>query len=98
MLLELQILIHYGEQSCVNKLQLLVPYITYPIVEDIANHLGHNVNIHKKIYRPSTARELPTVAKILLKALGEAEEETENDNSCNCDQLQEKPCSDKSGV
>lgn len=45
-----------------------------PLVEDMANHLGHHVDIHKNIYRQSIGRELPVVTNILLKALGENQE------------------------
>lgn len=53
--------------------------LSEPLVEDVANHLGHHVDIHKKIYRQSTAREVPTVVKILLRALGEDENEIDYD-------------------
>lgn len=49
-----------------------------PLVEDVANHLGHHIDIHKKIYRQSTAREVPSIVQILLRALGDVEEDVEN--------------------
>ncbi|KAG5864757.1 hypothetical protein JTB14_020181 [Gonioctena quinquepunctata] len=45
-----------------------------PLVEDMANHLGHHIDIHKKSYRQSIGRELPVITNILLKALGEYDE------------------------
>ncbi|KAB0805140.1 hypothetical protein PPYR_02110 [Photinus pyralis] len=53
-----------------------------PLVEDMANHLGHHIDIHKKIYRQSIGREVPNIVNILLKTLGEGEveEDTEEDS------------------
>ncbi|KAK9876332.1 hypothetical protein WA026_012632 [Henosepilachna vigintioctopunctata] len=41
-----------------------------PLIEDIANHLGHKIDIHKAIYRQSVGSEVPEIANILLKVLG----------------------------
>ncbi|KAG5890691.1 hypothetical protein JTB14_011657 [Gonioctena quinquepunctata] len=42
-----------------------------PLVEDMANHLGHHIDIHNFFYRQSFERELPVETNISLKALGE---------------------------
>ncbi|KAG5890677.1 hypothetical protein JTB14_011643 [Gonioctena quinquepunctata] len=42
-----------------------------PLVEYVANHSEHHIDVHMKMYTQSTAREISTMVEILLKALGE---------------------------
>ncbi|KAG5890683.1 hypothetical protein JTB14_011649 [Gonioctena quinquepunctata] len=35
------------------------------LIEDVANHLGHDISIHKSIYRQSLGTEVPVIADIL---------------------------------
>lgn len=53
------------------------------LVEDVANHLGHNISIHESIYRQSLGTEVPVIADILLKTMGGNIDESDNDECTN---------------
>ncbi|KAG5861928.1 hypothetical protein JTB14_006966 [Gonioctena quinquepunctata] len=53
------------------------------LIEDVANHLGHDISIHESIYRQSLGTEVPVIANILLKAMGSNIGESDDDECPN---------------
>ncbi|KAG5866282.1 hypothetical protein JTB14_019326 [Gonioctena quinquepunctata] len=53
------------------------------LIGDVANHLGHDISIHKSIYRQSLGTEVPVIANILLKAMGSNIGESDDDECPN---------------
>lgn len=57
-----------------------------PLVQRVADHLGHKLDIHKSIYRQPQQLEVPELVPVLIKCLGLSDQDNEDEERVSSEQ------------